>query len=188
MSEKPHTVEEYFATELASDERFELIDGEIRSLSGATLRHARIVGHLIYSLTNQLHDDRCEPLFITLRVKLNPRDYTYPDAVVVCDEPQLEKIGELETLLNPTLIIEVLSPTSEVYDRTRKFELYKQIKSLREYVLIAQDRPRIERYLRQENDEWLYTDAAGIEASLDLQSIGCRLVLADVYELVTFEE
>jgi Uma2 family endonuclease len=111
--------------------------------------------------------------------------YTYPDISVVCDPPQFE---DDDTLLNPTLIIEVLSPSTESNDRGRKFQYYRALESLREYVLIAQDSPHIERYLRQPNDEWLLGDATGLDASIELTSIGCRLFLADVYEKVSFED
>jgi Uma2 family endonuclease len=113
--------------------------------------------------------------------------YTYPDITVGFDPLQLEDSHQ-DTLLNPTLIIEVLSPSTESYDRGKKFQHYRTLKSLQEYVLIAQDSPRIERYLRQPNDEWLLTDAAGLDAVIELPSIQCTLALADVYEKVNFEQ
>jgi Uma2 family endonuclease len=93
-----------------------------------------------------------------------------------------------DTLLNPTLIVEVLSPSTESYDRNKKFRHYRTIDSLKEYVLVSQDEPRIERYLRQPNCEWLYADAVGLDASLELTSVGCTLALADVYDKINFEE
>lgn len=184
MAALPKTVEEYLAFERSSDEKHEFVDGEVYAMSGAKLSHVRIVRNTMSTLANQLADERCEPLSNDMRLKVSPRDYTYPDIIVVCGEPQLVEDAYLDTLLNPTLIVEVLSPSTEKFDRTRKFELYRQIESLREYVLIAQDRPRIERYLRHEAGEWLYKDAAGLE----LQSIGCTLHLGEVYRQVTFED
>ncbi len=117
---------------------------------------------------------------------MTPWLYTYPDISVVCDPPEWTD-SHHDTLLNPVLIIEVLSPSTESYDRGKKFQHYRTLDSLQEYVLISQDSPRIERYLRQPNHEWLFSDAAGLEASIELSSIQCRLALADVYAKVSFE-
>jgi Uma2 family endonuclease len=113
--------------------------------------------------------------------------YTYPDISVVCGEPQFED-EVLDTLLNPVVIIGVLSPSTERYDRGKKFQHYRTLGSLQEYVLIAQDSYRIERYLRQPNDEWLFSDITEMDSTLELTSIQSQLVLADVYEKVTFED
>jgi Uma2 family endonuclease len=112
--------------------------------------------------------------------------YVYPDIVVVCGTPELED-AELDTLLNPTVIVEVLSPSTEMVDRGTKFQRYRSIPSLREYVLVSQDAYHIEHYVRQDDDQWLFSDAVGEAASLELPSIDCTLALADVYAKVTFE-
>jgi Uma2 family endonuclease len=111
--------------------------------------------------------------------------YTYPD-VVVAPDPQFQD-KEPDTLLNPVVIVEVLSPSTESYDRGKKFELYRALESLRDYVLIASERIQVERFSRQPNGQWLFTAAGRLEDSIAVESIGCTLRLADVYEMVEFE-
>ncbi|MCI0353114.1 MAG: Uma2 family endonuclease, partial [Acidobacteriales bacterium] len=111
--------------------------------------------------------------------------YTYPDISVVCDAPQY--LGD-DTLLNPTLIVEVMSPTSEGHDRSNKFRHYRALESLQECVLVYQSSARLEHYARQPDGQWLLADFTGLDATLTLPSIGCTLALADVYEKVTFED
>lgn len=181
------TVAEYLEMERASEEKHEFLDGEIYLMSGASLKHNLIVTNTVSGLHSQLRNRPCVVFPSDMRVRIRDnRHYTYPDITVVCDPLQLEDT-EQDTLLNPTLIIEVLSPSTESYDRGRKFQHYRTLASLQEYVLISQDSTRIERYLRQPNDEWLLADASGIDASLELASIQCVLSLAEVYEKVTFE-
>ena len=181
------TVAKYLEMERTSEEKHEFLDGEIYLMSGASLKHNLIVGNTYASLHAQLRSRSCVvfPSDMRVRVREN-RYYTYPDITVVCDPLQLEDDRQ-DTLLNPTLIIEVLSPSTESYDRGRKFQHYRTLASLQEYVLISQEGARIERYLRQPNDEWLLSDAAGIDASLELVSIQCTLSLAEVYEKISFE-
>lgn len=180
------SVEEYLAFERASEEKHEYLNGEIFLMSGASPNHNTIQINIAAALHTQLRQRPCMIYGSDQRVRIPDTGlYTYPDFSVICDPPQFEG-GD--TLLNPTLIVEVLSPSTESYDRGRKFQHYRALPSLREYVLIAQDSPHIERYLRQPNDEWLLADATGLDASIELASIGCRLVIADVYERVTFDE
>jgi Uma2 family endonuclease len=122
-----------------------------------------------------------------MRVKMKGQDYAYPDLAIVCDPPEFED-AHVDTLLNPTLLIEALSPSTEQYDRGKKFESYRALNSLQEYVLVAQDRPHIERYIRQDQGTWLFSEVNGLDASLELPSIACTLVLADIYEKVVFDE
>lgn len=182
-----YTVDEYFAIERSSDVRHEFIDGEIYAMSGGSSAHSQISQNTASSLHYQLRDQPCIVYNSDMRVKINNRDYTYPDIPVVCGEPQVE--NEKHTLLNPTLIVEVLSPSTANYDRGEKFDRYRTLESLQEYVLIAQDEARVERFLRQNNGkgEWLYAAAVGLEATLTLPSIGCTLALTDVYAKVDFE-
>ena len=182
------TAAEYLAMERASEEKHEFLDGEIYLMSGASRNHNLILVNVLASLHAQLRKRPCVVYPSDMRVKVNDSGlYTYPDISVVCDPPQFDEADQ-DTLLNPTLIIEVLSPSTESYDRGKKFQHYRTLESLQEYVLIAQDSPRIERYLRQPNHEWLLADASGLESTLELASIQCTLVLADVYEKVSFEE
>jgi Uma2 family endonuclease len=121
-----------------------------------------------------------------MRVRVTPAGlYTYPDVVVVCGEPQFLD-DTFDTLLNPTVIVEVLSESTEAYDRGRKFELYRSLESLAEYLLISSERVGVERFTRQPDGSWNFTAKASLEDSIDLQSVGCHLLLADLYEKVDF--
>ncbi len=187
LEKQKWTVEQYLEMERASEEKHEFLDGEIYLMSGASRNHNLVVGNTLAALHAQLRKRPCLVFPSDMRVRVvDSSDYTYPDLSVVCDPPQIEDI-QGETLLNPTLIIEVLSPSTESYDRGKKFQQYRTLESLQEYGLIAQDQPRIERYVRQPNHEWLLSDAIGLESSLELPSIQCTLALADVYEKVDFE-
>lgn len=180
------SVQDYLAIERHSETRNEYLDGEMFAMTGATRWHNLIVASLTRDLGVQLKGRPCELYPNEIRVHIPATGlYTYPDVTVVCGEPRFEDT-ELDTLLNPTLIIEVLSPTTEVYDRGKKFEHYQTIESLAEYVLVAQDKPRVEQFVRQDGNRWLLSTAAGLEGSLVLPSIQCTLALAEVYDKIAF--
>ena len=123
-----------------------------------------------------------------MRVKVSATGlYTYPDVVVTCEQPRFED-DKLDTLVNPQLIVEVLSESTEQYDRGKKFEQYRHIDSLREYVLVAQDRPYVERYLKNAEGQWVLSDATGLDAMIELSSVGCALALREVYAKVLLTE
>jgi Uma2 family endonuclease len=152
-------------------------------MPGAGFAHNRLTANLVTNLGNQLREGPCQVVGGDQRVHVSSTGlYTYPDVVVVCGEPQFED-AHLDTLLNPTLIIEVLSAFTEAYDRGDKFGFYRELESLREYVLVDQRRPRVERFLRQPDGSWLLSvhDETG---EVELISIACRLALADVYRNV----
>jgi Uma2 family endonuclease len=153
-------------------------------MAGGSRRHARLAANLLRDLGNQLRGGRCEIYTSDMRVWVGATGlYTYPDVTVVCGQPQLaDEHGD--TLLNPTFIAEVLSPTTEGYDRGRKFEHYRTIPSLSEYLLVAQDRIHVDLYTRQPDGRWILSEAGRLEDSLELRSIECRLSLADLYEKV----
>jgi Uma2 family endonuclease len=182
------TVEQYLEMERASEDKHEYLNGEIYLMSGASRNHNLVMANTLASLHGQLRKRPCIVFPSDMRVRvLDTGLYTYPDISVVCDPPQIDDTVQ-DTLLNPTLIVEVLSPSTESYDRNKKFRHYRTIDSLKEYVLVSQDEPRIERYLRQPNREWLFADAVGLDASLEFTSVGCTLALADVYDKINFEE
>jgi Uma2 family endonuclease len=187
MSVQPRpylTAFEYLALERGSTIRHEYFDGERFAMTGGSLRHNQIVVNLSRELSLKLKSRPCGVYANDLRVRITESGlYTYPDVVVVCGEPQLED-AHLDTLLNPTLIVEVLSPSTEAYDRGKKFEHYRTLESLEEYLLVAQNEPRVEQYLRQPDDRWLLAAFSGRSAALPLPSIGCELRLAEVYEKV----
>ena len=186
LPEKFMTPEDYLEFERASEIKHEYFGGEVFAMSGASANHSTIAGNAFASLHAQLRRQPCRVYQNDMRVKTRSVLYTYPDVSVVCGEPQFED-RVVDTLLNPTLIIEVLSPSTERYDRGKKFQHYRTIESLQEYVLIAQDSVLVERYLRQPNNEWLLSEFAGMDAVLELPSIRCRLALADMYEKVELD-
>lgn len=177
------TPEAYLAFERAREVKHEYVNGEVYLMAGASAKHNVIVGSTVATLHAQLRQRPYELYLINMRVKVSTTVYSYPDVTIVCEPPRFEDDHE-DTLLNPTLIVEVLSPSTEGYDRGKKFTQYRELDSLREYVLIAQDSRHIERYLRQPDGQWLLTDAKGADGVLELASIGCVLSLADVYEKV----
>jgi Uma2 family endonuclease len=186
LREQTWTVEQYLEYERTSEEKHEYFDGQIISMAGASGNHNRIVANTIIGIGPQLRGGPCVIYASDQRVK-TARLYAYPDISVVCGTPEYTDETP-QSLLNPTLIIEVLSPSTERFDRGKKFEYYRELESLQEYVLISQDSHHLEHYVRQADNQWLFSDATGLEATLELPSIGCTLALADVYEKVTFEE
>ncbi len=186
IAEKRYSPEEYLILERASACKSEYIDGRICAMTGASRKHGLIVFNLARELGNQLKDRPCEAFIADMRVKAaTARNYRYPDIAVVCGAAQFED-PQADTLLNPTLLIEVLSPSTEASDRGEKFAEYQRIASLREYLLVAQDRLRIDHYIRQDVG-WLLTVAEGLEARLALDAIGCVLDLREVYWRVVDE-
>jgi Uma2 family endonuclease len=181
------TPEEYLEIERKAERKSEYFDGEMFLMPGATLEHIRITRNITVELIPQMRGGSCEAFLLDLRTKVAPTGlYTYPDIVVVCGEPEFED-SRFDTLLNPILIIEVLSVSTESYDRGKKFGHYRSLSSLQEYVLVSQWEYQIERYSRNADGAWLYTEAAGADASIELPSIHCRLSLANVYEKINFE-
>lgn len=179
--------EEFLAFERASDEKHEYRDGEIVLMSGARRAHNLIAINVGSSLHGALKNKDCETYMSEMRVFIpSVRLYTYPDIVVVCGEPKFVD-DEFDTLTNPLLLIEILSDSTESYDRGQKFKNYRSIDSLREYVLISQRSPSIEKYVKHGDGFWMLSDAAGLDSSITLESIDCRLSLADVYDKVNFD-
>lgn len=181
------TPEQYLEIERKSEFKSEYYAGEMFAMSGGTLAHSAIAMSLGGSLATQLRGRPCRALSSDMRVLVSPTGlYTYPDVTVVCAEPQLLD-STRDTLLNPTLVVEVLSPSSEAYDRGRKFEHYRSIESLRQYLLVASDRVHLDLFTRQSGGQWLLTSASALEEKVELESIGCSLLVGDVYEKVEFE-
>jgi Uma2 family endonuclease len=179
------TPAEYLAIEATAEQKSEYYAGEMFAMAGASPEHNVIAFNVGGTIHAQLRGRPCQGFSSDQRVKVSETGlYTYPDLSVVCGEPQFEE-GTPRTLLNPTLIVEVLSPTTEAYDREEKFDHYRRLHSLQEYVLIAQDRFRVERYLRQAGSEdWLFTAVTDPQGAVSLVSIGCELALADIYDKV----
>lgn len=176
------TPEEYLAKERVAESRSEYRAGEIVAMSGASRSHNLVVVNVVSSLHQQLRSRPCEVFATDMRVKVSAAGlYAYPDIAVACGEIKFDD-AQKDTLTNPILLIEVLSQSTEAYDRGMKFEQYRKLESLREYVLISQEKPHVEVFTRQEDGHWLFAEAEGIQDSIELQSIGCRLELSDTYE------
>jgi Uma2 family endonuclease len=180
------TSEEYLAFERMSAEKHEYLAGSMYAMGGGSARHNRIAGSTYATLYAQLRRRNCTVYPSDMRVKaLQTGLYTYPDITIVCGNEQFEDSKE-DSLLNPTIVIEVLSPSTEKYDRGKKFQHYRTILSLREYILIAQDDYHIERFVRQSDNTWVYSEATKQEEVIELTTIQCTLHLEEVYEQVTF--
>jgi Uma2 family endonuclease len=178
-----YTPEEYLTLERQASNKSEYIAGQIVAMSGASRAHSLITGNLLRVLSSQLLERPCEAHASALRVQVSARAmYTYPDIVVVCGDAQFEDAA-VDTLLNPTLIVEVLSPSTEAYDRGAKFGYYRQAPSLREYVLIAQDRMLVEQYVRADAG-WLLTETSDPAARVEFPAIGCAAPLSEIYRKV----
>ena len=181
-----YTPQEYLARERVSEYRSQYYRGEIFAMAGGNARHSRISVNLVWRLAQRLEGGRCEVFDKDMRIKVAANGlYTYPDASVVCGGAEFEDEKQ-DTLLNPLVIFEVLSPSTADYDRGTKFELYRGLASLREYIVVAQENPFIERHVRQPNDAWLLTEVRGIEQSLAIEAFNCTLPLTEVYHGVTF--
>ena len=181
------TPQEYLALERKSETRNEYYNGEIFAMAGASREHNLTVANLLRDIGNQLEDRPCESYPSDMRVFIEATGlYTYPDVSMVCGEPRFQD-REVDTLLNPTVIVEVLSPSTEAYDRGDKFRHYRRIDSLREFVLISQDRMMVERYTRQGKD-WVLSDMTDPDQVLKLESIGCQIPLDRIYAKIKFPE
>ena len=181
--------EEYLALEREAFEKHEYFDGEIFEMAGTSEEHANISSNINISLGTQLKKRPCKSYQSDLRVYIPVTGlYTYPDVVVVCGKPQLLDDAYLDTLLNPDLIIEVLSPSTADYDKGTKFDHYRTIESLKEYVLVWQDKKRVARYTKQPDGSWTLNDFIGEDAEILLSSIDCRLSIEDIYDKVDFDE
>ena len=180
--------EEYLAMEELTETRHELINGVVEAMSGNTYSHLRIVRNLLAQLDGRLQGGPCEIFCNDLRVKVElTDDYFYPDLVGVCGTPVFDRLSHI-TLLNPRMLIEVLSPSTEAYDRGQKFLHYQQIPTLCEYVLVSQGAARVELFTRGESSAWTYKVFAGPGATITFASVDCTVPLADIYRDVVFGE
>jgi Uma2 family endonuclease len=182
------TPEEYLALERQAEYKSEYLNGEIFAMSGASRGHNLISINISAALHGQLREHPCEVYGSDMRVRVSPTGlYTYPDVVVVYGEPQFAD-AQLDTLLNPTLIVEVLSPSTEDYDRGTKFEHYRTLTSLQEYLLVAQDRCHVVHYTRQADNTWVLAETTRRDDQIFLPSVACHLSLAEVYAKVHLDE
>lgn len=175
------SVEEYLSLEETAHSRSEFVDGEIFSMSGGSLEHNRLTRNLLGELYIALKGKKCEVLPSDIRLHLRAHQvFTYPDLLVVCGKPRLLK-NRRDTVTDATLIVEVLSPSTQDYDRTEKFRIYRSLPSFQEYLLVSQDAVRLEQHRRQAPGQWLMTEHTNLDEEVGLSSIGVSLTLRSVY-------
>jgi Uma2 family endonuclease len=181
-----HTLEEYFAIERVGDARYEYWDGDIVCMSGGSHQHAEIGGNIFLSLGSQLKGRQCRAFTGELPIKTpTSPPYRHPDVSAACGQPVFEKIEGIDTLVNPALVVEVLSPATELVDRNRKKAAYQALASVQEYLLVGQDAPHITQFVRQ-GDAWVRHDYGDLRAVVPLASVNCQLALSEVYDGVIF--
>lgn len=179
------SIEDYLLAERAATEKHESYQGEVFAMSGASLRHNRIQMNITRHLGNKMEGKSCDIFGSDLRVHIpNNSLFTYPDAVIVCGEPQLLDKAQ-DTILNPSVIFEVLSPSTQSSDRGDKFKLYRDIPSLQEYVLVATNKVGVQYYSKQ-NNVWTLHEFSDFSDAINITTIDCTLLLAQIYEGVVF--
>jgi len=180
------TPEQYLEAERSAEFRHEYYNGHIYAMSGGSFRHAQIIGNLTAELHTALKTRPCSVVSNDLRLRVSPGGlYTYPDVIVICGDPRFAD-DQRDTLVNPALIVEVLSPSTEAYDRGFKSAQYRMVESLEEYALVSQAEPRVEVFRRQAGAHWLLSEAIGLEAVCRFESLDCAVPLAEIYAKVTF--
>lgn len=180
------TEAEYLEFEEKSDIKHEYVAGRVLAMAGADWNHNAITGSIQSNLYIQLRGKDCIAMSNDLRLKVESKkvSYRYPDVMVICGEPHF--IENRKTIDNPTVVIEVLSPSTALEDRNAKFDEYIQLNSVQEYILISQDEPKVERFKRHVSGEWLYLKITSLDGKLELPSIACTLSLSILYEDVDF--
>ena len=185
LAEPTLTPDEYLQLERGAERRSEYFAGSLYAMAGASENHVLLVGQLVRLLGNQFVGRPCKVYSTDMRVKVSRTGlYTYPDVVALCGDGAFEDENR-DTLLNPSLVIEVLSPSTEAHDRGAKFAHYRRLDSVLDYLLVSQDRMRIERYSRHSGGLWLYSEHSAPDAIVTIETLKCELVLEDVYDKAT---
>lgn len=184
--ERHYTLEDYYVIEEMSEIKHEYFDGEIFAMVGASFNHNLITLNLASALHTRLKDKACDVVTNDMRVCAPDGLYTYPDIAVVCGGATFSA-DQIKALTNPTVIVEVLSESTKRYDRGQKFELYRSIEGLREYVLVEQNRIFVERHEKIQSGDWARKEYATADAALELTSIDFRIALSDIYYRVEFD-
>jgi Uma2 family endonuclease len=180
------TPEEYLEHERKAEYKSEYYQGEMFAMAGASPRHADIITNIIGLYWQQLRGRPCRATANDVRLRIPATGlYTYPDVMVICGDRELAD-DQKDTVLNPTVIVEVLSDSTRDYDRGQKFEEYRTLSSLAEYLTVAQHTPHVERWRRQPDNGWLLTEFRDLTHTVELTSIGCVLPLSEIYDRITF--
>jgi Uma2 family endonuclease len=186
MSAQPKlkcTLEEYLELDRNSEARLEYWEGEVFDMSGVSKEHDQVEGNVYLHLRQKLAGRRCRVCLANTRIKVpSMPPYRYGDISALCDRPQYEKIGGVDVLTNPSLIVEVLSDSTEAYDRGDKFTHYQSIPSLREYLLIAQHRPHLTQLIKQDDGSWIHREYNELDAVVRIVSLNCELTLREIYD------
>jgi Uma2 family endonuclease len=186
--ERRYTLEEYLELDRTSEERLEFWDGEVFCMSGGSRSHDQIIINCIVKLSARLGASKCRVFSADMRIKVpSAPPYRYGDLSALCGEAEFEEVSGVDTLVNPELIVEVLSPSTEAYDRGDKFTHYKSIPTLREYLLVSQHRPHVTHLFKQDDGKWIHSEANDLESSIRLQSLDCELPLSEIYRDVAFD-
>ena len=184
-----YTLEEYIELDHESEERIEFWDGYIFTLAGASNNHDQIQGNSYFALRSKLQGKSCRVFLSEMRVKVPEYPpYRYPDLSALCGEATFEKLGKQELFVNPSLIVEILSDSTADFDRGYKFTYYKSIMSFTEYILIAQDRPHVTQFVKQDDNSWLNHEFNSIEDTFYLASLDCELALTELYQDILFPD
>jgi Uma2 family endonuclease len=180
--------EEYLELERVSETRHELLDGDVYAMAGESLSHSRVCINLARESGSKLKGRSCEPLSPNMKVRTsNASLFAYPDLTIVCGEPRFHD-SKKDVLVNPTVIFEVLSPSTEKYDRTTKFQRYRMgNETLTDYILVSQEKPFVEHFTRQTDGDWRYRSFSNLSDSFEIESVECSLSLAEIYDRVEFE-
>lgn len=182
-----YSLEEYLELERSSEEKFEFWDGNVWSMGGAAYAHNQIVTNLLVDLGSKLREKNCQALPSDMRIKVPAyAPYRYPDLTALCEAPVIEKIGGIDMLVNPALIVEVLSESTEAFDRGDKFSYYKSIESFREYLLVAQHRPHVTQFVKHGDGFWINREFNDMSDTVELSLVPCSLPLESIYRGVEF--
>jgi len=189
LKKQIYTLEEYLELDHESEEKIEFWDGHIFTLAGASPNHNRIQRNTMVALSLKLRGRKCEVFPSDMHVKVPEYPpYRYPDLSALCGEAEFEKLGKQELLVNPNLIVEILSDSTAEFDRGYKFTYYKSIESFTEYLLIAQDRPHVWQFVKQSDNSWLNHEFSALEDKFRVASLDCELDLSELYQDVVFPE
>ncbi|MFN0122594.1 MAG: Uma2 family endonuclease [Blastocatellia bacterium] len=187
LPKQRYTIEEYIALEKGARERYEYFDGEVFCMAGASLRHTRISANAFRRISDKISGRNCEAFSTEARIKVpTAPPYRYPDASVVCGEVKTEMFRGQEMVVNPILLVEVLSPSTSAYDLHDKFLEYQSIDTFEEYLVISQEAPQITQYIRQADHKWLRMDTVDMDGEITLESLDITLTVAEIYERVSF--
>lgn len=186
--ERRYTLEEYLELDRTSEERLEFWDGEVFCMSGGSRSHDQIIINCIVKLSVRLDASKCRVFSADMRIKVpSAPPYRYGDLSALCGGAEFDEVSGVDTLVNPQLIVEVLSPSTEAYDRGDKFTHYTSTPTLSEYLLVAQHRPHVTHLVRQDDGTWNHSQVNDLESSVYLTSLGCELPMSEIYRDVTFD-